>query len=261
MTSRLQSALRLARWHRVRVLRAPCPRCGPAWQIKLDDLEVAVRCGRCGASAVTQSLLWVLLEEVPNLADLRVYELSSRGPLYEFLSARTGSLTGSEFWPDVPLGERRDGVLCQNVEQLTFDAESFDLCTSTEVFEHVADDARGFAEIHRVLRPGGRFYFTVPLTQAAETVERARRVGDRVEHLLPPEYHDDRLTGPGTVLVFRDYGRDLPARLVSAGFASAAFLRPRRAMPWNIEREVVVAQKEGPAGELAAPGPAHYSGR
>lgn len=248
MWNRLQSVFRLARWDRVRVRYAPCPRCGPAWQIKLDDLEVAVRCARCGASAVTQSLLWVLLEEVPDLARLRVYELSSRGPLHEFLASRVLELTGSEYLPDTAPGTRKDGVLCQNVEQLTFAGESFDLCTSTEVFEHVADDARGFAEICRVLRPGGRFFFTVPLTQAPETVERARRVDGRLEYSLPPEYHDDRLTGPGTVLVFRDYGRDLPERLVRAGFAEARFLRPRRAMPWNLGREVVRARKADSGG-------------
>ena len=41
---------------------------------------------------------------------------------------------------------------------------SFDLCTSTEVFEHMPDDLNGFSEIRRVLRPGGRFVFTVLLT-------------------------------------------------------------------------------------------------
>ena len=243
MWNRLKSVFRLARWHRVRVQYSPCPRCGPAWQIKLDDLEVAVRCARCGASAVTQSLLWVLLEEVPDLARQRVYELSSRGPLHEFLTPRVLELTGSEYLPGVAPGTRQDGVLCQDVEQLTFADESFDLCTSTEVFEHVADDARGFAEICRVLKPGGRFLFTVPLTRAPGTVERVRRVDGGLEYLLPAEYHDDRLTGPGTVLVFRDYGRDLPERLRRAGFAEARFQRPRRPMPWNLGREVVVARK------------------
>jgi len=267
MPNRLQSALRLARWRRVRARRAACPRCGPAWQLKLDDLEVAVRCVSCGASAITQSLLWVLLEEVPDLPERRTYELSSRGPLYEFLKGRVPRLTGSEYLPDVPPGATRDGVLCKNVEQLTFPAESFDLCTSTEVFEHVADDARGFSEIRRVLAPGGLFLFTVPLTPAPRTVERARRVGDEIEYLLPPEYHDDRLTGPGTVLVFRDYGRDLPERLQAAGFAEAALVRPRHAMPWRIGREVVVARKgsstdgRAPAAAATQAEPAEGTGR
>jgi SAM-dependent methyltransferase len=241
MLSRLRAARRLLRPSALRVAAAPCPRCGPTLQVKLDDLEVAVRCTRCGASAVTQSLLWVLLDLAPDLGQLAVYELSSRGPLHDFLSRRAGALTASEYLPDVPPGERRGGVLCQDVERLAFPDASFDLCTSTEVFEHVADDARGFAEIRRVLRPGGRFLFTVPLSPAPHTVERARRGEHGVEYLLPPAYHDDRLTGPGTVLVFRDYGRDVVDRLRAAGFSRAELRAPRRALPWGIAREVVAA--------------------
>lgn len=241
MLSRLRSLRRLLRPRALRLAVAPCAACGPSLQVKLDDLEVAVRCARCGASAVTQSLLWVLRELVPDLGQRRVYELSSRGPLHEFLHGRAAELTGSEYLPGVPAGERRNGVLCQDVERLTFPDASFDLVTSTEVFEHVGDDARGFAEIRRVLRPGGLFVFTVPLAEAPRTVERARRGVGGVEYLLPPEYHDDRLTGPGTVLVFRDYGRDVVERLVAAGFARAELRRPERQLPWGIGRQVVVA--------------------
>jgi SAM-dependent methyltransferase len=42
------------------------------------------------------------------------------------------------------------------------------------VFEHVPDDARGFSELRRVLRPGGKMLFTVPLFDAPDTVDRVR---------------------------------------------------------------------------------------
>jgi SAM-dependent methyltransferase len=112
-------------------------------------------------------------------------------------------------------------VLCQDVQQLTFPDASFDVCTSTEVFEHVADDARGFREIRRVLRAGGAFVFTVPLGDAEATVERAESQGGRIVHLLPPEYHGDRIRGRDRVLAFRNYGRDIVERLRTAGFAHA----------------------------------------
>jgi SAM-dependent methyltransferase len=93
--------------------------------------------------------------------------------------------------------------------------------TSTEVFEHVADDRKGFAEIRRVLRPQGSFVFTVPLDDADRTVERAELSDGKVRHLLPPAYHHDRIRGHEAVLVFRDYGRDIVERLRDAGFGSA----------------------------------------
>ena len=163
----------------------------------------------------------VLKSVRPGFRSDRVYELSSRGPLFEFLRREVADLTFSEFFDDVAPGSIRGGVQCQDIEGLTFPSASFDLVTSTEVFEHVPDDRRGFAEIRRVLRPGGAFIFTVPLADAERTVERGVLEGAAVRHLLPATYHDDRIRGRGTVLVYRDYGRDITDRLCEAGFASA----------------------------------------
>lgn len=89
------------------------------------------------------------------------------------------------------------------------------------MFEHVPDDHRAFAEIHRVLRPGGALVFTVPLMDAGATLERARIERGVVVHLVEPEYHGDRLRGPGAVLAFRTYGPDIVGRLGAAGFEAA----------------------------------------
>ena len=131
---------------------------------------------------------------------------------------------------------------CQDVQGLTFDDATFDLCTSTEVFEHVPDDRKGFSEIRRVLRPGGRFVFTVPLTQAAKTVERARLVDGKLQHLLEPEYHGDVIRGQGKVLCFRNYGRDILDRLRDSGFSAARFENPDRSAWWGLGTEVVIAE-------------------
>lgn len=198
-----------------------CPICGPSLLVRLSRDPIGVRCLRCAASAVTLSLVSVLQTVRPGFAGEAVYELSARGPLVEFLRARLARFTCSEYFDDVPPGERRDGVLCQDVQRLTFADGSFDVVTSTEVFEHVPDDARGFREVRRVLRPGGAFVFTVPLSGAEATAERARLADGRIEHLLAPEYHGDRIRGQHRVLAFRNYGRDIIARLRTAGFADA----------------------------------------
>lgn len=180
-----------------------------------------MRCLRCGASAITLSLASVLLAERPGFRRERVYELSSRGPLFAFLRREVADLTFSEYFDDLPPGEARDGVQCQDVECLTYPDASFDLVTSTEVFEHVPHDGRGFVEIRRVLRPGGTYVFTVPLSDTERTVERAELKDGRIVHMHSPHYHDDRIRGRGTILVFRDYGHDITGRLRAAGFASA----------------------------------------
>ena len=150
--------------------------------------------------------------------EARVYELSSRGALCRYLRRTFAAVTVSELFDDVAPGGFRDGVQCQDVQRLTYPDASFDLVTSTEVFEHVPDDGRAFGEVRRVLRPGGHLVFTVPLMEAAPTLERARLEGGRVVHLVTPEYHGDRLRGRGVVLAFRTYGPDVLDRLRAAGF-------------------------------------------
>lgn len=198
-----------------------CPICGPSLLVRLCAMPTGVRCLRCAASAAVLSLVRVLVEQRPGFRSDTVYEMSAGGPLARFLRREVARVACSEYFDDVAPGAWRDGVQCQDVQRLTYDDASFDVCTSTEVFEHVPDDARGFREIRRVLRPGGLFLFTVPLSRARDTVERATRRDGTLQHLLPPAYHDDRLRGRGKVLVYRDYGPDIVERLKRHGFAEA----------------------------------------
>ena len=172
-----------------------------------------------------------------------VYELSSAGALARYLRRRFDRPYFSEYFDRVAPGEICHGVPCQDVQQLLLPDDSFDLVTSTEVFEHVPDDRRGFSEIHRVLRPGGRFIFTVPLLDGEETLERAV-LGESgaITHLTPPEYHSDRIRGGGRVLAFRTYGRDICARLATAGFQAAirTVMDPRHGIT---SQPVIVAVK------------------
>lgn len=218
---RLRSALAILQPSALALRTFRCPLCGPSLLIRLSRDGIGVRCLRCGASAVTLSLAAVLQTVRPDFRRRRVYELSSRGALFEFLRREVAHFTFSEYFDDVPPGERRGDVLCQDVQRLTFEDATFEICTSTEVFEHVPDDKRGFAEIRRVLTPDGVFVFTVPLGNGEQTVERAVLEQGTIRHLLPPAYHSDRIRGPGQVLVFRDYGRDITRRLQAVGFSRA----------------------------------------
>lgn len=227
---KLEAAAALVTWRDLRARPAVCPLCGPSIIIQLRASALGVRCLRCSASAISMSHVSVLREEVSSLAGLHVYELSARGPLVKWLRRHTGKVTCSEYLDGVPAGETVGGVQCQDVQRLTYAAASFDVCTSTEVFEHVPEDSLGFAELHRVLRPGGRLIFSVPVSQQEKTIERARLKDGKIEHLLPPEYHGDRIRGQGRVLAYRNYGLDILDRVRAAGFTDVRFVTPHDRM-------------------------------
>jgi SAM-dependent methyltransferase len=220
-----------------------CPGCGPSLLLRLGDDETQVRCLRCRGTPVHLALLGALATHVGDLRGLDAYELSSGGAVLSHLRRHCRSVAASELLDDVPPGTARDGIRCEDVQRLSFADGSFDLCTSTEVFEHVPDDRAGFRELHRVLRPRGHLLFTVPMA-GATTVERARLVEGECVHLLPPVYHGDRLTGAGTVLVYRDYGEDIVQRLRDCGFREA-LLHRSRPDAFGHARTVVVASRGG----------------
>ena len=62
--------------------------------------------------------------------------------------------------------EQAHGIRAQLVagdaQSLPFDAESFDRVLTSEVLEHLPDDAAALREIHRVLKPGGVLAISVP---------------------------------------------------------------------------------------------------
>ena len=239
----LQAAAGLLNWRKFALKVGVCPLCGPTAFVKLNDNELAVRCLRCKSGAVLHSFVGVLRQLVPNLGELHVYELSAQGPWVAYLRKHAGRVTFSEYFDDVPPGQLRDGVQCQDVQRLTFPQASFDLCTATEVFEHVADDRLAFREMLRVLKPGAHLLFTVPMHNVERTVDRARLVDGRVEHLLAPEYHGDRLRGPGSVLCFRNYGLDILGRLRAAGFGGVCIVQGVDAAGWGFARPVLVARR------------------
>jgi SAM-dependent methyltransferase len=175
------------------------------------------RCLRC-FSTFRHRAVGAVLGRLGLRRNAHVYELSSRGALCRYLRRTFARVTVSELFDGVAPGAFRGGVQCQDVQQLTYADASFDVVTSTEVFEHVPDDGRAFAEVLRVLRPGGFLVCTVPLMEAAATIERARIEDGAIVHLVEPEYHGDRLRGRGRVLAFRTYGPDILDRLRGARF-------------------------------------------
>ena len=73
------------------------------------------------------------------------------GPFREFFQKLPHYHT-SYFWEDIKPGEFRDGVQCQDLANLTYEDDSFDLVLSSDIFVHVRKPFAGFKEVNRVLK-------------------------------------------------------------------------------------------------------------
>jgi SAM-dependent methyltransferase len=176
------------------------------------------RCLTCGANCTNMALIPVIQRHQRTGRIETAYELSTYGATLQWLQRNIPQVTTSEYFPKAPLGAVVNGLLNQDVQQLTFPGESFDLVTSNQVFEHVPDDIRGYAECYRVLRPGGALIFSVPMHDFPAT-QKIAEVLDGRTIIYEPEFHDSRLGGPKSALTFwRHSVHDLALRVASVGF-------------------------------------------
>ena len=188
-------------------------------------------CSACGAKLRARRIARVILDlypasepiasvaewaRRPELASIRVAELNRIDGLHEAIAGHPG-LAYSDFHPDVKIGSYVDGVRSEDLCSLTYADNSFDLILTSETLEHVPHLFDALAEIHRVLKGGGRHVFTVPvLPGVPATFARSVRDPDgTVRHVATPICHPG---GDQGYPVFYEFGADLPEILRGAGF-------------------------------------------
>ncbi len=196
-------------------------------------------CAWCGAKLRARRLARVVLDtypvgtpanpaasvsswvRTPEARSLRVAEINRIDGIHEFLSCLP-QLAFSDFDPTP-----QPDVRSEDLTRLTYRDASFDLILTSESLEHVPDLSVALAEVRRVLVPGGRHIFTVPvLPGVAQTYPRLRHRPDgSIEPLAPRVYHPGGDVG---YPVFTEIGTDLPEILERAGFETRVAFGPVR---------------------------------
>lgn len=227
------------------------PRLVELWGLSPELAEAVARreschCSRCGAQLRAQRLARVLIGSAPaalgegeppapSVADwvrrertrsLRIAEINRIEGLHEVLSALP-DLAYSEYQPGAAPGSVVEGVRHEDLRRLTYADRSFDVVLTSETLEHVPDLDAALSEIHRVLVPGGRHIFTVPMLPGVPaTFARAELAADGTLIL-----HAPLICHPGGDVgypVFTEFGADWPDLLRRAGFAVTVHFGPVR---------------------------------
>jgi len=165
-----------------------------------------------------------------RLIDVSIYEVAIGGPFKRILGPKS-RYTSSYFWDNVPLGQYRGDMRCEDLTRLTFENDLFDVVITSDVMEHVFDPSKAFSEIFRVLKSGGLHIFSIPNAWPfpQESTTRAEIVNGQIQHLEPERYHR---AGDGTPsLVVTDYGAVLVEDLFNIGYRTQIVRRSSPAAP------------------------------
>jgi SAM-dependent methyltransferase len=206
-----------------------CPVCGNRATFASDEPVTSpckrntFICDRCGSCARNRHVAQAILDRLPTTppsASLRefarrfdgaIWQTSTYGAIADALRAAR-NFTGTEFIDATSSGRIVDGVRHEDIQASSFADASLDLVITEDVLEHVPSPDLAFAEIRRVLKPGGFHIGTIPVNWGrAVSVPRAVIEGGALRHILPPEYHVDPTRRDG-VLAFTEYGQDIVTR-------------------------------------------------
>ena len=201
----------------------------PAWANWIDQRE-GLHCCNCKANLRSRQLAQCItdtmnnrlninaknLAELCNMSQMQtqvIAETNAAGELHTFLS-NLKELHYSEY------GSNDPEVPSEDLQNLSYSDNYFDLVVNSDVLEHVPDVKLALAEIHRVLKPNGAYIFSVPViwNQAHTRCRASLRDGELI-HILPPSYHGAEQEGRKDFIVFHEFGRDFIQTCEDSGFS------------------------------------------
>ncbi|HUK89876.1 MAG TPA: class I SAM-dependent methyltransferase [Blastocatellia bacterium] len=182
-----------------------CCRGDTTFQINDEWLRDHYICTKCNSIPRQRHIQYVLDSYLPGWEQLTIHESS---PSNDFISRQCRSYSSSYYFQGVERGSIHNGARCEDLENLTFDDNTFDIVITQDVFEHIFNPALGAREIKRVLKPGGVHVFTAPKHKGIrKSYPRARLDDGKIVYLKEEMYHGNPI-GDGKALVTWDYGDD-----------------------------------------------------
>lgn len=177
--------------------------------VELDEwLRDYYLCVYCKSIPRNRAIIFVLERFFPRYRIMKIHESSPGGPASDKLQKECPDYTPTHLYPDLRPGEYKNGIRCENLEEMTFEDNSFDLMITQDVLEHILNPDRAFREIGRILKPGGAHVFTVPMYRRKKTLVRAIETDRGIEYMEEKKYHGNPIDEKGS-LVTREWGEDI----------------------------------------------------
>jgi hypothetical protein len=199
-----------------KIINGYCPICerGAVFKSQSHWLRASLVCQSCpgGSFPRERALALVMREMRPDWRKMRIHESSpgSRG-ISNKIKTEAADLTLSQYYPDLGVGEYRDGFRNEDLQNQTFPDEAFDIFISLDVLEHVPEPSKAIKEIWRTLKPNGVMICTFPIRKKqVASMEYRAVIGSNgsIDNIRKPEYHGNPVSNDGSIVTV-DYGYDV----------------------------------------------------
>lgn len=180
------------------------------------------RCPVTNLNARVRGFYHIFCHEAQVYGNSKIYMTEQKTAFYKFMSDEFMNVTGSEYiGHGLNPGELSpEGVRHEDFTRLSFGDESIDCLISLDCLEHIPDYLQAFKQSFRVLKNGGRLFWTVPFLRGrSEKLVRARVLANgKIEHIEKPEYHGDPINDKGC-LCYYHFAWDMLDEVRQIGFS------------------------------------------
>lgn len=177
-------------------------------------------CPNCRCNSRQRFIIQKVFDYYEQGKKVLMYE--HRSDVFRLVQREIQDVTGFEYVGDTYKEKTYGDIMCEDICNLDFQDEAFDIVVSNDVFEHVIEYDRAFEEAYRVLKPSGRLIFTVPFDgNNVQTQRRAIQGEQGIVATEPEWYHSNPVPELPPMLVCQIFGWDILDSLKRAGFTDA----------------------------------------
>jgi predicted SAM-dependent methyltransferase len=216
--------------------KVECPCCGwkgPAFCSHGVEVRKNARCPRCNSLERHRLYHLFLKEHIKEAGLLKVLHFAPEKIITKlFKQYNHIDYLSADLDP-------KKGMVVEDITQLSFPDNSFDIIFCSHVLEHIADDHKAMKEVYRVLKPNGFALLQVPIKDVFNG------------KVIQATYEDSTITSPADrERVFgqhdhvRIYGRDYKDRLIKAGFAVQVIDLPKQLGDALVKQYALLPQLE-----------------
>ena len=178
-------------------------------------------CPNCGCKSRERVMIDKIFSQYEAGQKVLMYEQCSN--VFEKVRREIPAVCGFEYPGEGYFGDANVGeIRCEDICDLSYDDGAFDILAVNDTFVLTYDYEKAFREAYRVLKSGGKMFFTVPFDgNSVETARRAELTENGIVYTAGEWFYGNAINADHPRPVYQVFGWDILETLKMCGFSVA----------------------------------------